>query len=416
MRPRSQWEKDATKKAPTKRKASTKRKKNSTAEGVSEANLQSEADTPREGLTLEKHLPEGEQRTEGEGVDSTHNPPSPKRIRAQSADKNNPTADRQQPWDAATAAALRRAIQSSPARFLGTRNSPIDVESLGSTRRLLFSSPKDKAQKTLHDESQAEAQGNNSTGSRDAEPEGQTLDQGDDKENCPPRDNEDEITKLVEEELSRRPTTPANDNSSPLAPFKTPNRITPKQVSIAPSPWRSVNMSPGGSYSLPQSQTPSRGGPLLNAGPASAEQSPFTKHLTQLLSEAHTFEMTSPGIGREPFSLPDFSQEDILAANLFMPSSPPPFFPLYEDPAEPSSGMWSDYNCSDSPTGDDLVKAYGLNLDGEEAGADDVQIAASEGTADSGALTVDFSSFMQDVDQGKGGTNQVPVTTEERAA
>ncbi|KFX86388.1 hypothetical protein O988_09609, partial [Pseudogymnoascus sp. VKM F-3808] len=46
--------------------------------------------------------------------------------------------------DTAAAASLRRAIQSSPARWMGTsRNTPIEVEdTLGATRRLLFPSPR----------------------------------------------------------------------------------------------------------------------------------------------------------------------------------------------------------------------------------------------------------------------------------
>jgi hypothetical protein len=412
MRPRSQWEKDPTKKAPAKRKSSAKRKRNPTTEVVSEPSLPSEADLPREEATLEKLPIEDKKGGEDEGI--THDLPPPKRIRAQSMEKSNPTVDRREPWDAAAAAALRRAIQSSPARFLGTRNSPIDVENLGSTRRLLFSSPKENMPKVSHEESQAEAQGGDSADFKDEEPEEvQPSDQGDDKENCPPRDDEEEITKLVEEELDKRPATPTHDNSSPLASFKTPNRITPRQIGIAPSPWRCFNLSPGGNDALPQPQTPSRAGPFLTAGSASTEQSPFTRHLTQLLSEAHTFEIPSPGTGQEPFDLPGFSQEDILAANLFMPSSPPAFFSLYEDPAEHSSGLWSDYNCPDSPSGDDLVKAYGLDLDRDEAGTDNVQVAASEGTVEGGTLTVDFSSFMQDVAQGKGGTTQAPTTATE---
>src|SRR5437667_274994 len=108
MRPRSQWEKDTAKKAPAKRKTSAKRKKNPVTEGVSEANLQSETDLPREGVTLKMPHIEDDQRGEDEGT--THNFPPPKRIRARSADKNNPAVDRQEPWDTAAAAALRRAI------------------------------------------------------------------------------------------------------------------------------------------------------------------------------------------------------------------------------------------------------------------------------------------------------------------
>jgi hypothetical protein len=415
MRPQSQWEKDVVRKAPTKRKSSGKRKKNPVADGVSEANTQSETDLPGDGVSHQTRTIEGEQGDKNAGP--TYSLPPLKKIRVQSADKGDPISDKHEPLDTVAAAALRRAIQSSPARFLGTRNSPIDVENLGSTRRLLFSSPKNSTSKTFHREAQASPQSSSDSASKGIESEeGQPLDQGDDKENCPPNDDEDEATNLIEGGLDKRSSTPENDKSSPLAPFKTPSRITPKHIGLHPSPWRTFNFSPGGNDALPPPLTPSLRGLPSNAEQLSTEQSPFTRHLTQLLSEAHNFEMPSPSAGQEPFDLPGFSQEDILAANLFMPSSPPPFFSLYEDPTEPSSGMWSDYNCSDSPTGDNLVSAYGLNLDGGESGGNDVHIAASEGLAENGALTVDFSSFMQEAGQGKGGPNQGSTTTEEQVA
>ncbi|KAI9768199.1 MAG: hypothetical protein M1840_005029 [Geoglossum simile] len=415
MRPQSQWEKDVVRKAHNKKKGSGKRKKNAVADEISEINTQSEADLRAECVSPQTRTFEGEKG--GEDAGPTYSLPSPKKIRVQSVDKSDTISDRQEPLDKVAAAALRRAIQSSPARFLGTRNSPIDVENLGSTRRLLFSSPKNTTPKAFHREAQAGSQNNNDTASKGiGSEEGQTLDQSDDKENCPPNDDEDEVTNLIGDALDKRPSTPENDKSSPLMPSKTPSRITPKQIGLPPSPWRTFNFSPGGNDALPPPQTPSLGGLPLSAGQPSTEQSPFTRHLTQLLSEAHTFEMPSPSAGQESFDLPGFSQEDILAANLFMPSSPPPFFSLYEDPAEPSSGMWSDYNCPNSPTRDNIVSAYGLNLDGDESGGNDVQIAASEGLAENVAPTVDFSSFMQDVGQGKGGLNQGPTTTEEKVA
>ena len=49
-------------------------------------------------------------------------------------------------------------------------------------------------------------------------------------------------------------------------------------------------------------------------------------------------------------------------------------------------------------------------------GVNEVQIAASEGAVEGGVLTVDFSSFMQDATQGKGGENQVPDAAEDQAA
>ncbi|TVY87745.1 hypothetical protein LAWI1_G006930, partial [Lachnellula willkommii] len=129
----------------------------------------------------------------------------------------------------AASAALARAIRSSPGRWHGTQQSPIDVEDeLGSTRRLLFPSPrKEGSPKIL-----GEVMTNVVQIATDVRPMNKealvALIEATDKENCPPGievgDDDAELLRLFEEEVAR-PSTPTQ-KSPPINPFKTPTRKT----------------------------------------------------------------------------------------------------------------------------------------------------------------------------------------------
>jgi len=139
----------------------------------------------------------------------------------------------------AASAALRRAIQSSPARWVGTQHSPIEVEDdLGSTRRLLFPSPrKDGSPKVL-----GEVTTNVVQIATDFRSPKEQLVEATNKENCPPAfeaEGEDaDLLKLFEEELAR-PTTPVQKTPR-RNPFKTPTRPTPSHRPITRSVSKSI--------------------------------------------------------------------------------------------------------------------------------------------------------------------------------
>ncbi|KUJ22010.1 uncharacterized protein LY89DRAFT_391107 [Mollisia scopiformis] len=265
----------------------------------------------------------------------------------------------------AASAALRRAIQSSPARWAGTQHSPIEVEEeeLGSTRRLLFPSPrKDGSPKVL-----GEVVANVVTIATEfRSPKGSMI-ESQNKENCPPAIDADamdaDLMKLFEEELAKgddaRPTTPVQ--KSPAAnPFKTPTRPTPSHRPITRSVSRSIrsNKSPGQSLAFNQTPTRTPGTAGRRRSPRNHDdsifESPFTATLNQMMSEAnnqpsptrHGVEFDFSNLANLP-ELPNmapnhnydmnFNIEDLFSTDAPMPSSPRTFN-LYEDPLTRGGG------------------------------------------------------------------------------
>jgi hypothetical protein len=289
-------------------------------------------------------------------------------------------------------AALRRAIQSSPARWLGTQHSPIELEEdLGSTRRLLFPSPrKNEGSNVLGEVATNVIQppvSFHSPHSRNKDLAVETAD----KENCPPTplfdDGDEELRKLFEDELLRlsRPTTPVQ-KSTGLSPFKTPTRSTPnhrpitRSISKSARSTRNIQMLPQRTPSKTPSTAARRRSPRNHQ---SVAESPFTATLNKLLSEAndnHNAANDSPsrhldfgldfsmlpdlghsgvnGLSSDAltFQMPGFDHNhDFFSTDVPMPSSPPRLFDFYEDPLpmgthemdNMDNSMWSDFNMDD---------------------------------------------------------------------
>jgi hypothetical protein len=282
----------------------------------------------------------------------------------------------------AASAALRRAIKSSPARWAGTQQSPIDVEdSLGSTRRLLFPSPrKDGSPKVL-----GEITTNVVTIATTFHSPKEAMIEAQNKENCPPAiegdDADTELLRLFEEEMAKgdvaRPSTPTGKSPS-ANPFKTPTRQTPSHRPVTRSVSRSIRSARSAkspSQLLMFTRTPSRT-PGTRRSPRhhdSVFESPFTATLNQLMSEANN--QTSParnGMELDFGTLPplpninqnqnmdmNFSLEDFFSTDVPMPSSPPRMFHLYEDPATMANINWDEFGKFDTrdleKNGDEVV-------------------------------------------------------------
>ncbi|KAK0125539.1 hypothetical protein ONS96_009376 [Cadophora gregata f. sp. sojae] len=287
----------------------------------------------------------------------------------------------------AASAALRRAIQSSPARWAGTQHSPIELEEqedMGSTRRLLFPSPrKDTSPKVLGEVVTNVVQ----IATEFRSPKESIIEiEGQNKENHPPAIGEDDVDaeflQLFEAEISKsgeiqRPSTPVR-NSPTQNPFKTPTRPTPSHRPIT----RSVTRSARSARSNRSAKSPSQlltFAPTPSRTPASALrrllsprhdhgvfESPFTATLNQMMSEANN--QTSPirdadGMELDFGNLPElpqlgdghshgdlnFSLEDFFSTDVPMPSSPPRMgnYQIYEDPITTMQNMnnldWSDF-------------------------------------------------------------------------
>lgn len=220
-------------------------------------------------------------------------------------------------------AALHRAIQSSPARFQGTQESPIELEddlTPKPTRRLLFPSPrKDGETKSLDDASLPTAKASNA-GSGDPFNDGYQMN---DKENRPPDTVEvDDFAHLFEgsptgfmfktpskatphamkmtppsqsiptfESLFAATPTPSRrtvSNSHTNALLRTPNRTNIDAFLPTFSSSETKNLFPSTPSRYANLLSPSRNGSGGGGRSSSAEQmTPFTRHLTQMLSDAN---------------------------------------------------------------------------------------------------------------------------------
>lgn len=249
-------------------------------------------------------------------------------------------------------AALRRAIQSSPARWVGTQDDPIDVEDvdLGSTRRLLFPSPrKDGSPKVL-----GEVVTNVMTVATEFRLSKSAAIATADKENCPPAfegEEDAELMKLFEEEMAR-PMTPVQKSPATMNPFKTPTRPASTHRPITRSVTRS-----GRSLKSPEQlmmmlqKTPTRTPRSVRRSPRNHQsifESPFTTTLNQLMSDANNHCLSpSQQMELDFGSLPPLEashsnsisfahlpafDSDFFSTDIPMPSSPPRLnFSLYED-------------------------------------------------------------------------------------
>ena len=254
--------------------------------------------------------------------------------------------------EVSAAAALQKAIQSSPARLVGSRHSPIEVQDLTPrpTRRLLFPSPTgSQASAPLHETDPNSQRSALTTPSKAAqEPKRPSDDQ--DKENQPPG----------------HPTSPTLFKT----PFKTPNRAVPANNDL---------FSPSTANALPLIRATPKRTPSGGPHQALTELTPFTAQLNQMLSEANQSSPTSngfdlpalpslrdtPGRTNMQFDFSNFDSQDFLSTDLAMPSSPPALWGVYEDPDD--QGTWpfpaTPKSKRYSPGKENSQKAPGLTVD-----------------------------------------------------
>ena len=262
--------------------------------------------------------------------------------------------------EASAAAALQKAIRSSPHKFAGSEQVPIEIgdPTPNPTRRLLFPSPKQM------EDSQSDNRSNAESMSKSLEEQRATSNLLD-KENRPPS-NENDIDRFFNDDAydaANAFTSPASKSKYPWL-SKTPTQSPNKPVRLVGSSGRKGD--------LLAPTTPSR--TSLKQTGALAEFTPFTAHLNQLLSDApagspavHNFDFpTLPSLRNTPNSSRpmnfDFSQldsQDLISTDVPMPSSPPPWnFGSFDEASGGGAGLWGDSdlpNTLSSPhAGDDL--------------------------------------------------------------
>jgi hypothetical protein len=281
--------------------------------------------------------------------------------------------------------ALRRAIQSSPAGFRGSKNSPIDLDTdltPNPTRRLLFPSPRKSDESKSLTNHAIESPGVFENVNRDEVPEKPrcerckerrrrcdrerpcgrcvsagigidgcipckmprtnwfetpvvqmaTVDQDNpDKENCPPltaNAEVDDLAHLFEDPVSPK-TTPKRSNvfqdflKTPTPGSRHRDPLTPRRCAENTDHLRT-----------PSRMTPSRNilTPRGTRATTAAPDTPFTRQLNALLSDCN-YSSPSQGIdfsafpsfntpGRSGAQFGDFIADDFLSSDMPMPSSP----------------------------------------------------------------------------------------------
>ncbi|KAL2357432.1 hypothetical protein BJ546DRAFT_836064 [Cryomyces antarcticus] len=284
--------------------------------------------------------------------------PVPDNSRSSSTQSTSNVNANQQPHqneESDLVAALKRAIQSSPPRIFGTEHSPIELDSgltPKPTRRLLFPSPRQAGEvKSLDGKSPTES--SKPSGLHAGGDVAASLEDSDqvDKENCPPLDSTtDDLDHLFTGPESplvhKTPKSTPRSSRTILEFLKTPSRSSGPHKGLTPREFLS-----SAARNLLGPETPSRSAGSSKAATLLAAQlTSFTAQLQQLLSEGHIDHFSSPLGGADNDldldwnALPDFGNGtgggltfDDLGADFFstdapMPSSPPNFFALYEDP------------------------------------------------------------------------------------
>jgi hypothetical protein len=331
LRPQSFWDKPAKNNAPTRPRSTRNRSKNDGDNIESEANLESEPSLPGTDNELSPASVNSPDEDLAAAIEAaTTAPRSAAKISPRPLQNNNQVSHSEPPApivdDDSLEKALRRAIQSSPAGFRGgSQNSPINVDTLGPTRRLLFPSPRkpgvlkslDPIEEKLAEERIASQQNSPSPSGNDNAPENALQGHQDensenkvpDKENFPPNGlhRDEEISRLFESQIDPALlATPSMNTAKNDAIFKTPVRPTLTFDHIAhmtPGQWHFDSLpsasKTGEAMSLPKGFTPFRGnGRTSSAGEGNDfgddqdqqnanEQSPFSKEFTRLMSEAH---------------------------------------------------------------------------------------------------------------------------------
>jgi hypothetical protein len=249
----------------------------------------------------------------------------------------------------AASAALVRAIQSSPARWQGTRESPVEVEdeNMGTTRRLLFPSPRKAGSPKVLGETLT----NIVQISTDFQVPEKVIMDAIDKENRPPAiescDEDLDLLRLFGEDMAR-PSTP--QKSPHTNAFKTPTRPTPNHRPITRSVSKSIRSAKSSGRRLNFGQNT----PTPRRSPRNRDavfESPFTTTLKELMSEANS-QTPARNIELDFSNMPDlpisnsagFDMDHFFSTNGPLPSSPPRMFNLYEDTTAMDNINWQEFD------------------------------------------------------------------------
>lgn len=368
MRPKEVWEKPANGgDGKRRRTASSSKQRTDSASGSAtnptpgDTALYSEASSPANG---------------GGQTDATEAEPQlpvMNHRRASSDQGMSPQSKGRAVNEMSAVAALQRAIQSSPHKFMGTNQMPIEVENLTPqpTRRILFPSPT-QAQGAASKRNSSAGSARREVKRNTSECDPPEVNAQADKENCPPQVPEHEnYEHLFNEDpilnARSRTLTPCSLKRTTTfkTPLRSPGRLPPTAGDFFSSAAKAMLRPP---------TTPKRT-PTKESQPL-GELTPFTAHLNQLLSEANdgsprsqSFDFPSlPSLRNTPgratraidFDFSQFDSQDLVSTDVSMPSSPPAWFGVCEDHVDNGDGS--------------LLGEHQLSVPASTPGVDEAQV------------------------------------------
>ena len=403
MRPESKWYSSLNKKGFSKSRAKRLKKPRKGEDRHSDIeNIKSEAITPDFDMSWAPDSPNltTDNSPEHENPEEPELPPMVQTrthgIQGEITNNEKP----KEPMDPSAIEALQRAIQSSPAHFLGSEQSPIELDGCSPepVRRTLFPSPKTGGPLGINTNERV------SPSQKLPKTHNETLheqldgDEQADKENLPPRPTtpnafdeflsdfapvtpsrgRETIPSNIMADLFKTPTKSTSNKLSPsntLADlFKTPNKQSPSHIftDLFKTPTKTSpskhSLSTGDFFSsaakafLNPQRTPSRSPSKATPKPT-GDMTPFGRQLNQMLSDMNAPETPSrllSDIGTLPplseaatpsrlFRTSDFDFCEFESSDGPMPSSPPNsnWFNVYQDPGE--AAQWADLGLGSSP-------------------------------------------------------------------
>ncbi|KAI9149307.1 DNA polymerase alpha subunit B [Paramyrothecium foliicola] len=373
-RPQDRWEKDAS------RRGQERRRRGGVVGSSRSKKARTKSDLPSM-LTSEAYLPtDALGPVEPSSPGPTGTAPAPDR----SFDEDGHHLQYLAPIEEATTTneQPRSNPGSTHSRGDGTAKSPIDIEldeKLGSTRRVLFPSPKkDDTPRPLGELHINIMQ-------TESRPHKDLIG---DKENAIMLDvdvtmgGQDDLEALFRSPAVVRPSTPPPKEQSPTSLFKTPTRSTPSHRPVTRSVSRSIRASASRSLASPVRQalfqrTPTRTPRSVRRSPRNNQvsfdnvfDSPLSRTINQMLSEPNGF-----GLGDHELdlsSLPALEELDgrdgalidfgnLLSTDAIMPSSPPKGTMLSFD-YNASATMWAQWDVEHSVDLGDVKKEQSHQL------------------------------------------------------
>ncbi|KAL8989482.1 MAG: hypothetical protein Q9177_001642 [Variospora cf. flavescens] len=367
MRPKEVWDKtqgpDGGSGGPRRRASQTKKGKSDSLP------YQSASEDASGGSTF---ISDGSSPADADGGASEHHAsqlPTATRPRASSVQAERSNSNWTKLNESSAAAALQRAIQSSPVRCRGGQQ----LSGLGKdltprpTRRVLFPSPTPRGQSQS---SLVEVSDGKSFAAALRRHKGDEFDSAD-KENLPPHEDDEE--RPIFDEVPQRSVTPTPRAKADDMAFKTPDRSSTSERMV---PTTGDFFSSAVKALLRPEITPERGGSRPNGPRPLSEISPFAAQVNSLLSDANMHSppgsqfgfpslpslASSPHRVRQDFDFSHFDPQDLLSTDVPMVSSPPVegWFGVYEDPADGDGTFWNEYpfpGSSPPATGSELSSA-----------------------------------------------------------